>query len=327
MARTVAGTLTLPVVGSPLANAEIFFTAKRTEATAILKGVSTSFKTDSSGAYSASIVNGYYAVSVSYSLPGVSQARRYPLGDVVVSDGGTVTLNALLAVNGSAADPVDEALLQLVADAQQARDQAVTAAETLEYADLPAALAGTSSVGIMPPSLVHAAFKQYGLGSESSGDLLETLNDVPSSFVRLSSGAFGATGGSENVHGVALVSSVTATRAQAIWTSGHPSFATRIFYKSTNDGWATDSGAVEFYTDANVQAPAKALMAAATEAAARGAVGAAPAALDSYTVATVPSASARARQTIYVSNESGGPVPAFSDGANWRRVTDRAVIS
>lgn len=49
--------------------------------------------------------------------------------------------------------------------------------------------------------------------------------------------------------------------------------------------------------------------------------------LPSYTVATVPSASANARKLIYVSNEAGGAVPAFSDGTNWRRVTDRVVIS
>lgn len=30
---------------------------------------------------------------------------------------------------------------------------------------------------------------------------------------------------------------------------------------------------------------------------------------------------------IYVTNETGGAVPAFFDGTNWRRVTDRAVIS
>ncbi|MFC3119934.1 hypothetical protein ACFOHS_22780 [Jhaorihella thermophila] len=30
---------------------------------------------------------------------------------------------------------------------------------------------------------------------------------------------------------------------------------------------------------------------------------------------------------IYVSDESGGPVIAFSDGTNWRRMTDRAVVS
>lgn len=48
--------------------------------------------------------------------------------------------------------------------------------------------------------------------------------------------------------------------------------------------------------------------------------------LRSYTVAGVPSA-ATAGVMIYVSNESGGAVPAFSDGTNWRRVTDRAIIS
>ena len=30
---------------------------------------------------------------------------------------------------------------------------------------------------------------------------------------------------------------------------------------------------------------------------------------------------------IFVSNEAGGAVPAFSDGTNWRRVTDRAIVS
>lgn len=30
---------------------------------------------------------------------------------------------------------------------------------------------------------------------------------------------------------------------------------------------------------------------------------------------------------IYVSNEAGGGVPAFWDGTNWRRCTDRAIIS
>ena len=37
---------------------------------------------------------------------------------------------------------------------------------------------------------------------------------------------------------------------------------------------------------------------------------------------------ARYKQTIiYVTDEAGGPVPAFSDGVAWRRVTDRAVVS
>lgn len=49
--------------------------------------------------------------------------------------------------------------------------------------------------------------------------------------------------------------------------------------------------------------------------------------LPTYTVSTVPTAATYARGLIYVSNEAGGAVPAFSDGSSWRRVTDRAVIS
>lgn len=50
-----------------------------------------------------------------------------------------------------------------------------------------------------------------------------------------------------------------------------------------------------------------------------------PAKLASYTVATLPAQETGA--IIYVSDESGGAVVAFSDGTNWRRVTDRAVVS
>ena len=46
-----------------------------------------------------------------------------------------------------------------------------------------------------------------------------------------------------------------------------------------------------------------------------------------FTVATLPTA-IRAGQRIYVSDEVGGEVPAFSDSfLNWRRVTDRAIVS
>ena len=53
----------------------------------------------------------------------------------------------------------------------------------------------------------------------------------------------------------------------------------------------------------------------------------APLVLATYTVATVPTASSYTQGLIYVSDETGGAVPAFSDGTNWRRVTDRAIIS
>jgi hypothetical protein len=48
--------------------------------------------------------------------------------------------------------------------------------------------------------------------------------------------------------------------------------------------------------------------------------------LPSYTTTTLPSA-AVAGAMIYVTNETGGPVPAFADGTNWRRVTDRAIVT
>lgn len=52
-----------------------------------------------------------------------------------------------------------------------------------------------------------------------------------------------------------------------------------------------------------------------------------PVRVKSYTVAGLPAASAGAGQIAYVSNEAGGAVLAFSDGTQWRRVTDRAVVS
>ena len=47
---------------------------------------------------------------------------------------------------------------------------------------------------------------------------------------------------------------------------------------------------------------------------------------DSFAVASLPSAS-QPGQMIYVSDETDGSVMAFSDGSNWRRITDRAIVS
>lgn len=47
---------------------------------------------------------------------------------------------------------------------------------------------------------------------------------------------------------------------------------------------------------------------------------------DSYTVATMPTVG-KAGQFIAVTDEAGGYTMAFSDGTNWRRVQDRAVVS
>lgn len=54
-----------------------------------------------------------------------------------------------------------------------------------------------------------------------------------------------------------------------------------------------------------------------------------------YTVSTVPSATLSYSgnttlgysKWIFVTDETGGAVPAFTDGAAWRRCTDRAIVS
>ena len=47
---------------------------------------------------------------------------------------------------------------------------------------------------------------------------------------------------------------------------------------------------------------------------------------DSFRVTSLPNAGVPG-QMIYVSDESGGATMAFSDGSNWRRITDRAIVS
>jgi hypothetical protein len=48
--------------------------------------------------------------------------------------------------------------------------------------------------------------------------------------------------------------------------------------------------------------------------------------LPSYNVASLPPATQKG-VLIYVNDEAGGAVVAFADGTDWRRVTDRAVVS
>lgn len=52
-----------------------------------------------------------------------------------------------------------------------------------------------------------------------------------------------------------------------------------------------------------------------------------PLQLPSYGVSGVPDAAVMVGSMIYVTDDVGGSIPAFSDGVNWLRVTDRAVIS
>lgn len=52
-----------------------------------------------------------------------------------------------------------------------------------------------------------------------------------------------------------------------------------------------------------------------------------PVSLPRFAKANLPSATAYINCWIYVTDDTGGAVPAFSDGTNWRRCQDRNVIS
>jgi hypothetical protein len=49
--------------------------------------------------------------------------------------------------------------------------------------------------------------------------------------------------------------------------------------------------------------------------------------LPPYTLAGLPSAATNTGLQVYVSDLSGQPAPCFSDGTNWRRVSDNTVAS
>lgn len=44
-------------------------------------------------------------------------------------------------------------------------------------------------------------------------------------------------------------------------------------------------------------------------------------------VADLPAAADNEGSMVHVSDEAGGPVPAYSDGTNWLRVSDGAIVS
>lgn len=52
-----------------------------------------------------------------------------------------------------------------------------------------------------------------------------------------------------------------------------------------------------------------------------------PVALPSFIKTNLPDSARYRTCWIFVADEAGGAVPAFSDGTEWRRCTDRAVVS
>lgn len=52
-----------------------------------------------------------------------------------------------------------------------------------------------------------------------------------------------------------------------------------------------------------------------------------PVQLLTVSVVSMPSASENTGAMVFVQDETGGAVVAFSDGSNWRRMTDRNIVS
>lgn len=52
-----------------------------------------------------------------------------------------------------------------------------------------------------------------------------------------------------------------------------------------------------------------------------------PLVLAAFAIAELPDASLWQWGTVVVTDDVGGSIPAFSDGTDWRRVSDRAVVS
>lgn len=52
-----------------------------------------------------------------------------------------------------------------------------------------------------------------------------------------------------------------------------------------------------------------------------------PVKLPPYPKADMPNPATYNQCWIYVTDEAGGAMPAFSDGTNFRRCTDRAIVS
>lgn len=153
-------------------------------------------------------------------------------------------------------------------------------------------------------------------GSGSGGGLVCYAKATPTAAdQRLGYNLFGSVLGADIGYNAVGIGAYSA----AAWAaaSSHPSY---IRFDTCASGTATRSERMRITEDGNVGVD---IIAPTARLDVGGAVK-----VKSYTVAGVPSAATNgAGAMIYVSNETGGAVIAFSDGTNWRRVTDRAVIS
>ncbi len=177
---------------------------------------------------------------------------------------------------------------------------------------------GNVSLGFGAVSALTTGVENIGIGANAL-----TLLSSGNRNIGIGSGALSSCTGSQNTGiGTNVMSSLTSgnynvaigafIQIQSNTSNGQLSIQNIIFgIGNTNTGTTVSTGSIGIgiaapTTKLDVDGPIK---------------------VKSYTVAGVPSASGIAGAIIFVSNESGGAVLAFSDNTNWRRVTDRAIIS
>lgn len=158
MGKIVAGTLVHPN-GEPLANTALQFIAKRTEGAGIVRGVSSEIQTDASGVYSVDLQSGIYAVKIERS------GSVVPLGDVTIEVGPQSTLNDLLTLGATSVDPVEQAILQLLADCRESATEAANSAASMQGSEL---AAGNSAAAAADSATDAAASQVAAMASESA---------------------------------------------------------------------------------------------------------------------------------------------------------------
>ena len=354
MSRTVTGTLLLPN-GQPMANARIFFTAKRTEAVSIVEGVNAFFDTDNDGDYSQVIVDGWYSVSIEWQADAAgATVRRWQLGNAVVAAGASTTLEALIIASNPAASVETTLLYEVLEQAQQARDEAEAAAD--------AAAASAATISPTKQAQWDQAYSErnrwdggsvglnaatgrasLSLGTAAQANVVTSATDVATG--RVATAGWMGLGASSNVS----INNIDDVAYAGFWRSnnasafgaypavlhfgdstqhtaqiGGPSLvANRFSFRRKYNGvWQP---VYDFWHTGNTSAAVQTMLGSANNSAIRSAISASS--LPPYTLVTIPSAAANTNLLIVITDLTGGREPCFSDGTNWRRCSDKTTAN
>lgn len=356
MSRTVTGTLLLPN-GQPMANARIFFTAKRTEAVSIVEGVNAFFDTDNDGDYSQVIVDGWYSVSIEWQADAAgATVRRWQLGNAIVEAGASTTLEALIIASNPAASVETTLLYEVLEQAQQARDDAEAAAD--------AAAASAATISPAKQAEWDQAFTErnrwnggsaglnaaigrasLSLGTAAQANVVASVDDM--TFGKVPNVGWMNLGNTAQQPGGSYDWAASPTRFMSTNVNGPSEFVGEVFIRGVhvligaagfNVGGRQGRAFIqtigyegaegewqEIYTTFNTSANVQTMLSSADNSAIRSAISASS--LPPYALSTVPSAPANTNLLIVITDLAGGREPCFSDGTNWLRCSDKTIAN